>query len=102
MSFGGSAAVSTNSRQGMAAAAVGTTNAYGSLLACIIIITGRAAGSSMPVVPKTLVRLGPVAFQSIGLPLGSYQLTSGSIPGFGALPVRNEPRGRWAAGAGRR
>ena len=31
-----------------------------------------------PVVPKMLVRLGPLAFQSIGLPSGPYQLTSGS------------------------
>ena len=64
----------------------------GSPPAWSMIITARAAGSSRPLVPNTLVRLGPLAFQSIGLPSGLYQLTSGSWPGLAALPVRNVPR----------
>ena len=39
-------------------------NSCGSSAAWSMNITARAAGSVRPLVPKTLVRLGPLAFQS--------------------------------------
>ena len=87
---GGSAAVSTNSRHFSPAAACGTTNCCGWSAG----VEHEHHGSGGRVgrgrwCRRSLVRLGPLAFQSTGLPSGPYQLTSGSWPGFAAVPVRN-------------
>ena len=90
MSSGGSAAVSTNSRQ----LRFGGRRRHDEPLRLAAGVQhdhhGRAAGSSRPLVPNTLVRLGPLACQSTACRRGRTSSRRAAAPGCAALPVRND------------